>query len=59
MNLLKVWLENLRKGLTSSSEIYLEEEFEILEFDHIPFIDETLKNHHQRIIKRDFSIASL
>ena len=58
MNLLKVWLENLQRSSAKPSKIYLEEEFEILEFDHVPFIDETFKNHQQRTIKSHLSKAS-
>ena len=58
MNLLKVWLENLQKSWAKPSNIYIEEEFEILEFDHIPFIDETFKYHQQRTIKSHFPKAS-
>jgi len=58
MTLLKVWLENLQVIWFNPSNIYVEEEFEILEFDHVPFIDETFKNHQQRTIKSHLSKAS-
>ena len=58
MTLLKVWLENLQVIWFKPSKIYVEEEFEILEFDHSPFIDETFKYHQQRTIKSHFPKAS-
>ena len=58
MNLLKVLLKNLQRNWAKPSKIDMEEEFEILEFDHIPFINEIFKNHQQRTIKSNLSKAS-
>lgn len=42
MKLLKYWVQNIKSKWAKSSHSFLEDEFEITDFDHTPFIDEAL-----------------
>jgi len=41
--MLKKWIQNIKNRWTNLYDPDLDEDFEITEFDHIPFIDETLR----------------
>ncbi len=47
MKLLKNWLKKFKESKWAKSpRAYFDEEFEITDFDHTPFIDENLKVGH-------------
>jgi len=43
MKLMKKWIQNIKSKWITPNNTHLDEDFEITEFDHTPFIDEALK----------------